>query len=63
MQYITRCSIWFVILSLLFATAAAQEVAPDREDQKVLSSRAFLDAHPDMKYRTEDWFAYQESRF
>ena len=31
----------------------------DRKDQKVMSTRTFLNAHPDLKYRHEGWVAYQ----
>ncbi len=34
----------------------------DREDQKAMSSRSFLVAHPDIRYRTEGWLAYEQGR-
>ncbi len=37
-------------------TAAAQV---DTRDQRVLSTRTFLNAHPDFKHRTEGWTAYE----
>src|SRR5690606_22702533 len=45
------------------AAIADVDATIDTADQKTMSSRAFLDAHPDMKYRTEGWFAYEEGRF
>ena len=42
---------------------AGEEPLIDTEDQKVMSSRSFLEAHPDMKYRTEGWLAYDEGRY
>ena len=30
-----------------------------RKDQSVMSTRTFLNAHPDLKYRYEGWVAYQ----
>lgn len=44
------------------AVAGEVDAIIDREDQKVMSSETFLDAHPDMKFRTEGWFAYQDGR-
>lgn len=54
------------ILAMLAATQAAygkEEPLVDREDVKVMSSEAFLSAHPDMKYRSEGWKAYTEADF
>lgn len=31
----------------------------DGRDHRVMSSRTFLNAHPDLKYRNEGWIAYQ----
>lgn len=31
----------------------------DRKDQSVMSTRTFLNAHPDLKYRYEGWVAYE----
>mgnify|MGYP002652698796 CR=1 FL=1 len=42
---------------------AGEEPLIDTEEQKVMSSRSFLEAHPDMKYRTEGWLAYDEGRY
>ena len=57
------------LLALALAFGACTGVAArdidatiDLNDQKVMSSKSFLDAHPDMKYRTEGWFAYEEGR-
>lgn len=51
-------------LGSALALPAAGQVAEDGEidlrDQKVLSSRTFLNAHPDLKYRNEGWVAYEE---
>lgn len=45
------------------AVAGEVDVTIDVNDQKVMSSKSFLDAHPDMKYRTEGWFAYRDGRY
>lgn len=42
--------------SLAADTQAAQV---DTRDQRVLSTRTFLNAHPDLKHRTEGWVAYE----
>ena len=54
----------FAVLLLLGVAADrvhadGEEALIDREDQKVMSTVAFLDAHPDMKYRREGWLAYE----
>lgn len=55
------------ILSLLVAGCvhphAKEAPLIDKEDQKVMSTATFLNAHPDMKYRTEGWLAYDEGRY
>jgi hypothetical protein len=35
----------------------------DRKDQSVMSTRTFLNAHPDLKYRYEGWVAYEASDY
>ena len=56
----------FVVIGLVCAALSLQAVAAnaekeviDRKEQRVLSTRTFLNAHPDMKYRQEGWEAYQ----
>ena len=48
---------------LVLPVAASDGVQPDREDQQVMSSWAFLNAHPDLKFRREGWLAYEEGDF
>jgi len=45
------------------ADAEGKLAAVDRDDQAVLASKAFLDAHPDMKFRVEGFIAYDQGRF
>lgn len=53
-------------LFMLPATPTVRASGPDdpavidRDDQRVMSSAAFLNAHPDMKYRHEGWLAYSQ---
>lgn len=49
-------------LFVSFAAFAADESSL-ADQQATLSSKAFLDAHPDMKFRTEGFIAYDEGRF
>ena len=39
--------------------APAADVAPNRRDQRIMSTLTFLNAHPDLKHRNEGWEAYQ----
>lgn len=48
----------YAALSLHAAAATAEKEVIDRKEQRVLSTRTFLNAHPDMKYRQEGWEAY-----
>ena len=61
-----RASGFLLSLSLALATAPAHaEDDPatlDREDQAVMASRTFLQGHPDLKYRTEGFLAWDEGR-
>lgn len=56
-----------VVIFLGWMTAAmagsGDGTAPDSKDQEVMSSRTFLNAHPDLKYRTEGWLAYRDGRY
>jgi hypothetical protein len=38
---------------------ADTDSAPTRKEQLVMSTRTFLNAHPDLKHRNEGWVAYQ----
>jgi len=62
-----RSAFLLAVLSFLVAVSvplhASEEPLIDKEDQKVMSSQTFLNAHPDMKYRTEGWLAYDEGRY
>lgn len=56
----------FILAGLLLAGVAAPILntgkgagGTDGRDQRVMSSRTFLNAHPDLKYRNEGWIAYQ----
>ncbi|KAF1715574.1 hypothetical protein CSC74_13475 [Pseudoxanthomonas yeongjuensis] len=56
----------FVLAGLLIAAIAPPAVGSgktggdiDRKDQSVMSTRTFLNAHPDLKYRYEGWVAYE----
>ncbi|MBO9716796.1 MAG: hypothetical protein J7507_08270 [Pseudoxanthomonas sp.] len=57
------------VLLLLAAPVAGaaqvdeKEAVIDREDQKVMSTIAFLDAHPDLKYRREGWLAFEAGKY
>ncbi|MGH8060907.1 MAG: sel1 repeat family protein [Pseudoxanthomonas sp.] len=46
-----------VALPALGSGNAADDIG--RRDQKVMSTRTFLNAHPDLKYRYEGWVAYE----
>lgn len=48
-----------VALSLHAVAADTKKDGIDQREQRVLSTRTFLNAHPDMKYRQEGWEAYQ----
>lgn len=54
-------------LSIFLASQAVRAESElgiiDRNDQAVMASKAFLDAHPDMKFRTEGFIAYEAGRF
>ena len=60
---------WAMLLTISMALAASPTHAQkdlgaiDRDDQVVLASEGFLNAHPDMKFRTEGFLAYQDGRF
>lgn len=45
------------------AHADSKDAVIDREDQEVMSTIAFLDAHPDMKYRREGWLAFEAGEY
>ena len=54
----------FLTLFLTFAAHAGegQYDGLSRGELKTLNSEAFLNAHPDMKYRLEGWVAFEEGR-
>ena len=62
---VVRCRFAVALMLLagtLGSTALAADTVPvegDTRDQKVLSTRTFLNAHPDLKHRTEGWVAYE----
>lgn len=55
----------FAGAALLIASVAtfASDEGRFTDRQATLSSKAFLDAHPDMKFRNEGLIAYEEGRF
>lgn len=61
-----RASGFLLSLSLALAPAPAHAgdnpATLDREDQAVMASRTFLQGHPDLKYRTEGFLAWDEGR-
>jgi hypothetical protein len=62
------CTTVLIVLGLLGTVAApalagAPDAAIDRDDQRVMSTDAFLNAHPDMKYRREGWLAFDAGRY
>ena len=52
---------WWVVACMLLPpiVAMAGNEAPDRKQQRVMSTRTFLNAHPDLKHRNEGWVAFQ----
>lgn len=57
-----------VLLTLAFGvctgvTARDIDATIDLDDQKVMSSRSFLEAHPDIKFRTEGWLAFEAADY
>lgn len=58
------CCFFLVLCVPTFGVRAETETGIiDRDDQAVMASKAFLDAHPDMKFRTEGFLAFEEGRF
>jgi TPR repeat protein len=62
------CTTALIILGLLGtvvapALADGPDAAVDRNDQLVMSTDAFLNAHPDMKYRREGWLAFEAGQY
>lgn len=56
----------FVLAGLLMAASASPALGvgktaggTDGRDQRVMGTRTFLNAHPDLKFRYEGWVAYQ----
>ncbi|HET8818891.1 MAG TPA: SEL1-like repeat protein [Xanthomonadaceae bacterium] len=58
-----RFAVVFIVAACPTVIASEVDATIDREDQKVMSSEAFLDAHPDIKFRTEGWLAYDAGRY
>ena len=56
-------AVLFLLVSGSDPLLAKEEPLIDKEDQKVMSSRGFLEAHPDMKYRTQGWLSYDEGDY
>ena len=44
-------------------TPAEQGALIDRREQRVMATRTFLNAHPDLKFRNEGWEAYQAGNY
>lgn len=42
---------------------AEQDASIDRREQRVMATRTFLNAHPDLKFRNEGWEAYQAGNY
>lgn len=60
----TVCTrILLVLLSCSPLAAVADDAPIEGGDLEVMQTQAFLNAHPDMKYRTEGWQAYAEGDF
>ena len=57
------CILLLCALAAGIAHAAGKDVPIDREDQRVMSTVAFLDAHPDLKYRREGWLAFDAGHY
>lgn len=55
-----RIAVILALLAVCSLPALAQgDSAPGRKDQLVMSTRTFLNAHPDLKHRNEGWIAFQ----
>jgi hypothetical protein len=52
-----------VLLGTGLAHADNPDPTIDRNDQIVMSTDAFLSAHPDMKYRREGWLAFEAGQY
>lgn len=59
----TRIALALILAAGPAVAAGEVDATIDREDQKVMSSETFLDAHPDIKFRTEGWVAYEAGRY
>ena len=51
--------LWVTACVLLAPVVMAGNDAPNRKEQLVMSTRTFLNAHPDLKHRSEGWIAFQ----
>lgn len=58
---LARLVAFTLLLGCLAPAARADDNAPvagDTREQRVMHTRTFLNAHPDLKHRTEGWLAY-----
>jgi hypothetical protein len=60
-RFIHAVGLAFVVTAAatLPSRAADGTAAGNMWEQRVLGSRTYLNAHPDLKHRTEGWFAYE----
>lgn len=62
-----RVALSLLVATLLLSSCATTEKRDNgqisRDEQLVLSSDGFLDAHPDLQQRLDGWIAYDEGRF
>lgn len=59
---IRRCMVALLLCGLPVLGLAQDDPRPDRDDQQVMATDAFLDAHPDMKHRRLGAIAVDEGR-
>jgi len=59
---IRGCMLALLLCGLPVAGLAQKDPRPDRDDQQVMSTDAFLNAHPDIKHRRLGAIAFDEGR-
>lgn len=62
-HFLFRAGILIVLAVAATGTARAQSAQPESVDAKVMSSAAFLDAHPDLNYRMLGLKAWREQKY